>query len=96
MNTQPKFSIGQKVWFMADNMPHSGIIVEIKANANCEYDNDVCKYNPDIVKIRYTIADELVSVLEPYRVDEPVIFANEVELCKAVFPRVFENAKITQ
>jgi len=96
MNTQPKFLIGQQVWFMADNMPHSGIIVKIEANADCEYGEyaiDVCKYNPDVVKIRYTIADELVSVCEPDRVYEPDAFATEEELCKAVFSRVFENAK---
>lgn len=93
---QPKFSIGQQVWFMADNMPHSGIIVEIKVKADCKYKADYYNYNPDVVEICYTITDELESVCESDRVYEPDVFGTEEELCKAVFSRVFENAKITQ
>ena len=101
MNTKPKFSIGQEVWYMCQNEPISGYVVKIVEEAYYAEKADTIgnittTYKFDEVRICYFITDDEISVVHPDRVFEGAVFATEEELCKAVFSDVFENAKITQ
>ena len=98
MNTQPKFSIGQKVWFMNGNEPICLPICRIEMSSRPKTYAEEEEYYGEILEweeptIRYKFLNFNGDSFLQY---EEKIFATEVELCKAVFPRVFENAKITQ
>ena len=113
MNTQPKFSIGQKVWFMLNDEPNCMPICHIDISSfPTEYDleeegsenfGNVLEWAEPAIRYSFWDSDNVLkhfqygsNELSIYWEWESKVFATEAELCKAVFSRVFENAKITQ